>query len=81
LLAAKSPAIDGLQFRDLRRTAVLRLAEAGCTVPEHSRDNRSHNRYETRILEAYLPRNFAMATAGLIKLENGDRERNKSKSV
>lgn len=26
--------IEGLQFRDLRRTAVIMLAEAGCSVPE-----------------------------------------------
>jgi integrase len=26
--------LDGLRFQDLRRTAVVRLAEAGCTDPE-----------------------------------------------
>ena len=58
-----------LQFRDLRRTAVVQLAEAGCTVPEiasitgHSIDR------SAAIVEVYLPRNSTMARSAVTKLE------------
>lgn len=58
-----------LQFLDLRRTCVVRLAEAGCTVPEiaaisgHSIDSCQ------RIMEVYLPRNVTMAQNAIGKLE------------
>ena len=53
--------LKGLQFLDLRRTAVVRLAEAGCTVPEISAiTGHSIDRTE-KILEVYLPRNSTMA--------------------
>jgi len=50
-----------IQFRDLRRTCVVRMAEAGSTIPQicaitgHSLDE------ATKILEVYLPRSRAMA--------------------
>ena len=34
LLLDKKVNIEDLWFMDLRRTAVVRLAEAGCSVPE-----------------------------------------------
>ena len=58
-----------LQARDLRRTAIVRLAEAQCTVPEiasisgHSIDRTS------QILEVYLPRTRAMASSAIAKLD------------
>lgn len=58
------------RFQDLRRTAVVRLAEAGCTVPEvasitgHSMDT-CH-----RIIERYLPRTRRLAAAAIAKLED-----------
>jgi len=58
-----------LQFLDLRRTAVVRLAEAGCTVPEigavtgHSIDDTE------KIIETYMPRTTPMAKAAIRKLE------------
>ena len=62
--------IAGVQFLDLRRTAVVRLAEAGCTVPEiaaitgHSIDTTQ------KILEVYLPRTSTMAKHAIAKLES-----------
>ncbi len=64
-----SAGLGHLQARDLRRTAIVRLAEAGCTVPEiasisgHSIDRTS------QILEVYLPRTRAMASAAIAKLD------------
>ena len=52
---------DNLQFRDLRRTSMVRLAEAGATVPQIAAIS-SHSIKQTRkILEHYLPRNRQMA--------------------
>lgn len=58
------------RFQDLRRTAVVRLAEAGCTVPEiasvtgHSIDTTQ------KIIETYLPRTRRLAQAAITKLES-----------
>ena len=61
--------LQHLQARDLRRTAMVRLAEAGCTVPEiASISGHSIDRTE-RILEVYLPRTRAMASAAIAKLD------------
>lgn len=58
-----------LQFLDLRRTAVVRLAEAGCTVPEVAAIS-GHSLERTQsILETYLPRTTPMAQAAISKLE------------
>lgn len=65
------PEIDfgGLQFMDLRRTAVVRLAEAGATEAEISAV--TGHKIETcrQILEVYLPRNGRMAANAIRKLE------------
>lgn len=56
------------QARDLRRTAMLAMALAGCTVPQiasvsgHSIDSTQ------RILETYLPRNVELAQAAITRL-------------
>ncbi len=61
--------LSHLQFRDLRRTAVVWLAEAGCTIPEiaaitgHSIDRTA------AIIEVYLPRNSTMARNAITKLD------------
>ncbi len=58
-----------LQARDLRRTAIVNLAEAGCTTPEIAAiSGHSIDRTE-RILEVYLPRTRAMASAAIAKLD------------
>jgi len=58
-----------LQFLDLRRTAVVRLAEAGCTVPEIAAITGHQLDRTARILETYLPRNGTMAEAAIRKLD------------
>ena len=64
---AKRVGIDA-QARDLRRTAMLRMAEAGATVPQiasvsgHSIDSTQ------RILETYLPRNRDLAEIAIARL-------------
>lgn len=61
--------LDRLQARDLRRTAVVRLAEAGCTVPEISAITGHSIDDTTRILETYLPRTLPMARNAIKKWE------------
>jgi hypothetical protein len=69
-----------LRFMDLRRTAVVRLAEAGCSVPEiaavtgHSIDRTA------RILEVYLPRTAPMARSAVARLDQARAERTKAGS-
>ena len=58
-----------LQFRDLRRTAVVFLAEAGCSVPEIAAITGHSLRTATQILETYLPRNTVMARNAIARLE------------
>jgi len=58
-----------LQFMDLRRTAVVRLARAGCTVPEIASITGHTLKSVQNILEVYLPRDGHMASAAIHKLE------------
>ena len=62
------PELDGLQYRDLRRTAVVRLAEAEVDLPGIAAI--SGHQIETckRILEIYMPRTGKMAAAAITKL-------------
>lgn len=62
--------ISSLQFRDLRRTAMVRLAEAGATTIEIAAISGHQIQTTQRILDVYIPRNAAMGKAGIIKLEN-----------
>ncbi|HYN37933.1 MAG TPA: tyrosine-type recombinase/integrase, partial [Rhodospirillales bacterium] len=59
----------GLQFLDLRRSAVVHLAEADCTIPQISAITGHQLDRTTRILETYLPRTAPMAKAAILKLE------------
>jgi len=63
-----------LQFRDLRRTAVVRLAEAGCTIPEISAITGHDIDTTARIIETYLPRTSPMARNAIAKLEKHRRK-------
>ncbi len=61
--------LDGLQNRDLRRTAMVRMAEAGATDIQIAAVS-GHTIEETKkILETYIPRNAAMARAAVERLE------------
>jgi len=67
--AATKAGIEGLQFRDLRRTAMVRMAEAGATAIEIAAVSGHTIDQTQRILEAYIPRTAAMGRAAIIKLE------------
>lgn len=61
--------LQGLTFMDLRRTAVVRLAEAGCTVPEIASIT-GHAIAETqRIIDTYWAATRIQARAAITKLD------------
>jgi integrase len=66
----RAAGLSGVQFLDLRRTAVVRLAEAGCTVPEVAAITGHGIETTQKILEVYLPRNSTMARHAIAKLES-----------
>lgn len=65
------PEIDfsNIKFIDLRRTAAVRLAEAGCTAFELSAITGHSITQSQAILEVYVPRNATMARAAVDKLK------------
>jgi integrase len=58
-----------LQYRDLRRTAVVRLARAGCTVPEIASITGHSLRTVHQIMETYLPPDSTVARNAVTKLD------------
>ena len=60
--------LNELQFRDLRRTAAVRLSEAGATPQEVAAITGHTIDQTTKILETYIPRTQAMADAAIAKL-------------
>jgi integrase len=56
------------QARDLRRTAMLRMAEAGATTPQIASVSGHSIDQTQRILETYLPRTRELAQAAITKL-------------
>ena len=68
--ATRKAGINGLTFHDLRGTAVLRLALAGCTVPEIATITGHSIRDVQSILDSnYFHRDVALAESGIRKLE------------
>jgi integrase len=67
--AMKRAGLAGLRFQDLRRTAIVRMAEAGCTVPEIA--SVSGHQIDTcqRIIDVYLPATRLLAHSAIIKLD------------
>ncbi|MEB3214541.1 MAG: tyrosine-type recombinase/integrase [Leptolyngbyaceae bacterium] len=60
---------EGLMFRDLRRTAACRLADAGCTVPEIASIT-GHSIAETQeIIDRYVIPTQQQASAAIAKLD------------
>jgi integrase len=64
---AEAAGIDA-QARDLRRTAMLRMAEAGATVPQIASVSGHSIEATQRILEVYLPRNRELAEIAIGRL-------------
>jgi integrase len=65
---ARRAGIEDAQARDLRRTAMLRMAEAGATTPQIASVSGHSIQATQRILETYLPRNRALAEAAITRL-------------
>ena len=61
--------LDQLQARDLRRTAMVRMAEAGATNRQISAVSGHSIERTSQILEHYIPANLEMAQAAIHKLE------------
>ncbi len=72
--AAGLDALD-LQPRDLRRTAAVHLAEAGCTAPEIAAITGHSIEEAQRILDTYVPRTYDMAKNAMQKWEKQGRRR------
>ena len=74
---AQRHGLDGnLLFMDLRRTAVVHLARAGCSVPEIAAITGHSVSRTVSILEVYLPRDSEMAAAAIAKLDAWRRQKN-----
>jgi integrase len=56
---------EGLQFRDLRRTVMVRLAEAGASLAQITAVSGHSIEQTQKILEHYIPRNRLMALAAM----------------
>jgi integrase len=57
------------QFRDLRRTSVVRLAEHGCEIQEICAITGHSLKEASQILEVYMPRTSKMAENAIAKLQ------------
>ena len=64
---ARAAGVEGVRFSDLRRTAIVRLAEAGCTIAEISAISGHRIERCQRILETYLPRTAELAANAMAK--------------
>ena len=72
LNASKNAKIDGLRFQDLRRTAIVRMGEAGSTVPEIAAVSGHTISSAHQILRTYLPTNENMAVRAIRKWEKAE---------
>lgn len=60
------------QRRDLRRTGIVRLAEAGATTPQIAAVSGHSIDYCQRIIDTYLPRRTEVALGGIEAWERGE---------
>ncbi len=67
---AKAAGVTGKQRRDLRRTGVVRLAEAAATVPQIASVTGWGIEYCQRIVDTYLPRRTEVAVGAMQLWEN-----------
>ena len=66
---------DELQFKDFRRTAVVNLARADCTVPQIAAITGHSIAHCQAIVDTYLPRDGKVADSGIEKLEEYRRKK------
>ncbi len=71
---SRTAGVTGLQQRDLRRTACVRLGESGCTIPEVAAISGHSIKATTQIFETYLPRTSVMGRAAITKWERNETE-------
>lgn len=69
LALQESDSLQGLQYRDLRRTGVCLLAIAACTIAQIAAVSGHKINTVTTILETYLPRMGVVAAAAIAKLD------------
>lgn len=67
--------IEGLQARDLRRTCVVWMGEAGCTPQEIASWTGWSIARVMHILDVYSPRTRRLAERGLVKMEDARKQR------
>lgn len=67
--------IRDMQIRDFRRTAVVKLAQAGCTVPEIASVTGHTLKNAETILRTYLPRTPEMTKLAIKKLERASNKK------
>lgn len=60
---------QGLQFRDLRRTAVVRMGEAGLDATQIAQITGHTYDHTLKILETYLPRKRELAAKAAMEME------------
>jgi len=63
------------QYRDLRRSAVIRLARAGCTIPEIVSITGHSLKTVHTILSTYMPPDSTVARNAIRKLDRAARRR------
>ena len=68
-LAGSTASKAAYWLMDLRRTAVVHPARAGCSVPEIAAITGHSVSLTVSILEVYLPRDNEMAAAAIAKLD------------
>ncbi len=69
--AVQAAGITGVQRRDLRRTAMVRMAEMGLTPQQIAAVSGHTIDQTTRILDTYIPRRTEVATSAIKAWENG----------
>jgi hypothetical protein len=75
------PAVADLWFADLRRTGIVRLAEAGVDLPGITALSGHQIERTRQILEVYLPRTSAMADAAITQMEAHRRAQTAAQTV
>ncbi|HEX3349589.1 MAG TPA: hypothetical protein VHS58_15960, partial [Acetobacteraceae bacterium] len=63
--AVEAATVEHRQRRDLRRTGIVRLAEAGATTPQIAAVSGHSVDYCQRIIDTYLPRRTEVALGGI----------------
>lgn len=71
---ALDPTLDGMVFKDLRHTAVTRLAEAGCTIPEIASITGHSLKGAEHIVDRYNIRTSKMARGAIKKRLEAERK-------